>query len=59
MDVFGDWGFSNIEKSRMFWAGIGFWLAMLTMKLTEDKNEKAVLVGCGLLSMVLAIQVVK
>lgn len=56
---FSDWGFSNIEKSRLFWSGIGFWMAMLLLKLTEDKNEKAVMIGCGLLSMILAVQVVK
>ena len=59
MDFFGDWGFNNLEKSPLFWAGIGFWSAMLLLKLTEDKNEKAVMVGCGLLSMLIATQVVR
>lgn len=59
MDFFGDWGFNNMEKSRLFWSGIGFWTAMLLLKLTEDKNEKAVMVGCGVLSMLIATQVVR
>lgn len=56
-DLFGNWGLSNIEKSRIFWAGIGFWAAILIAKLTEDKNEKTIIAVAAVASMILATQI--